>query len=94
MAMTGFIRNLYQNIFKIKLGKVGNLIPLPNKEKQKEAKIMNLKGRKNESTAWQDVLAYAFASATIQDGFYGHTKKVLLSSVGNSLVIIDKETIS
>jgi len=53
---------------------------------------MDLKGRKNESTAWQDVLAYAFASAIIQDGFCGHTKGVLLSSVDNFLAIIDKET--
>ena len=53
---------------------------------------MNLKGRNNYSTAWQDVLAHAFASATICDGFYGHSKDVLLSSVDKCLAIVDKET--
>ena len=53
---------------------------------------MNLKGRINHSTAWQDVLAHAFASATICDGYCGHSKDVFLSSVDNYLAVVDKET--
>ena len=52
---------------------------------------MNLTNRRNELSDWQTVKSFAFASAVITDGYNGHTKKVLLSSVGNKLAVIDPD---
>ena len=52
---------------------------------------MNLTNRRNELSDWQTVKVFSFASAVIADGYTGHTKKVLLSSVGNKLAVVDPD---
>ena len=49
----------------------------------------HLKGKRNELSDWPTVKAAVFASAIITDGYNGHTKEILLSSVGNKLAVVD-----
>ena len=51
----------------------------------------HLTGKRNESTDWHNVKSSAFASAIVADGYNGHKKNVLLSSVGNKLAVVDAE---
>ena len=49
----------------------------------------HLKGKRNELTDWSNVKSSAFASAVVTNGYNGHKKNVLLSSVGNKLAVVD-----
>ena len=51
----------------------------------------HLKGKRNELSDWPTVKASVFASAIIIDGYTGHTKDILLSSVGNKLAVVDPD---